>query len=67
MFFGFFLKYISKFLLKQLGVFLLSFAFHEKYLWYKFSEILGQALISAQANPIPPQDLVKFFQSKRPI
>src|SRR5690606_18193367 len=65
--FGLFLKYISKLFLEQFGVFLLSFAFHVKYLWYKFSEILGQALISAQSNPILPRTLLSFFKVNDPF
>jgi len=38
-----------------------------KYLWYKFSEILGQALISAQSNPILPRTLLSFFKVNDPF
>jgi len=48
-------------------VFLLSFAFHEKYLWYKFSEILGQALISTQSNQTKANTLLSFFKVNDPF
>jgi hypothetical protein len=65
--FGFFLKNIAKLLLKQFGVFLLSFAFHVKYLWYKFSEILGQALISNHPTQSFPDTLLSFFKVHDPF
>lgn len=49
-------------------MFLLSFTFHDKYLWYKFSEIVGHALISRKTNlsqsPIP---LLSFFKVNDPF
>ena len=48
-------------------MFLLSFAFHVKYLWYKFSEILGQALISTQSNHSQANTLLSFFKVNDPF
>jgi hypothetical protein len=65
--FCFLLKYITELLLEQFGVFLLSFTFHLKYLWYKFSEILGQALISGYPTQSFPQTLLSFFKVNDPF
>lgn len=38
-----------------------------KYLWYKFSEILGQALISTQPKHFSSKTLLSFFKVNDPI
>lgn len=55
--------------MEKFGVFLLSLAFHAKYLWYKFSEILGQALISTRfiSLSIPEYVLLGFFKVNDPF
>ncbi len=66
--FCFLLKNIPKLFLNQFGIFLLSFAFHVKYLWYKFSEILGQALISTQSKHFSTEALLRlFFKANDPF
>jgi hypothetical protein len=62
-----FLKNITQLFLNELGILLLSFAFHLKYLWYKFSEILGQALISTQSNLSHSATLLSFFKVNDPF
>jgi len=47
---------------------LLSFGFHLKYLWYKFSEIVWQALISGKAtSPLLKFTLLSFFKLNDPF
>ncbi len=49
-------------------MFLLSFTFHDKYLWYKFSEIVGHALISGKTNLCQsPFTLLSFFKVNDPF
>lgn len=49
-------------------MFLLSFTFHDKYLWYKFSEIVGHALISGKTNLTQsPIILLSFFKVNDPF
>lgn len=49
-------------------MFLLSFTFHDKYLWYKFSEIVGHALISGKTNLTQsPITLLSFFKVNDPF
>lgn len=38
-----------------------------KYLWYKFSEILGQALISTQSKHFSTEALLRFFKVNDPF
>lgn len=49
-------------------MFLLSFTFHDKYLWYKFSEIVGHALISGKTNLSQSLiTLLSFFKVNDPF